>query len=54
MNEVNNEYENIILESNLNGKSLLIDSIVLKEKYQNKKADTPFGVSLHFGNTVVL
>ena len=34
-----NEYENIILESNLNGKSLLIDSIVLKEKYQNKKAE---------------
>lgn len=39
VNEVNNEYENIILESSLNGKSLLIDSIVLKEKYQNRKAE---------------
>lgn len=39
VNEVKENYENIILESNQYGKSLLIDSIVLKEKYQNKKSE---------------
>jgi len=38
IDELKNDYENIILESNGFGKSLLIDSIVLKEKYQNKKS----------------
>ena len=38
INEIKENYENIILESNQYGKSILIDSIVLKEKYQNKKA----------------
>lgn len=38
INELKDGYENIILNSNKNGKSLLIDSIVLKEKYQNKKS----------------
>ena len=38
LNEINLDYENIIIESNKYGKSILIDSIVLKEKYQNQKA----------------
>lgn len=38
IDEIKDDYENIILNSNLNGKLLLIDSIVLKEKYQNKKS----------------
>ena len=37
INELKDGYEEIILESNT-GKILLIDSIVLKEKYQNKKS----------------
>lgn len=37
IDELKNGYEQIILNSN-NGKILLIDSIVLKEKYQNKKS----------------
>ena len=39
INDLKEGYENIILESNEHGKSILIDSIVLKEKYQNKKAE---------------
>ena len=39
IDEINKNYENIILESNQYGKSILIDSIVLKEKYQNKKSE---------------
>lgn len=38
IDELKDGYENIILKSNEYGKSLLIDSIVLKEKYQNKKS----------------
>ena len=37
--EIQTGYEDIILKSNTHGKSLLIDSIVLKEKYQNKKSE---------------
>ena len=36
--ELKNGYEDIILNTSVNGKILLIDSIVLKEKYQNKKS----------------
>ena len=38
INELKNNYENIILNINNKGKILLIDSIVLKEEYQNKKS----------------
>lgn len=40
IDEINEKYENIIIESNDYGKSIIIDSIVLKEKYQNKKSMT--------------
>ena len=39
INEIDENYENLILNINsTNEKILLVDSIVLKEKYQNKKA----------------
>ena len=38
LTEIKNKYENIIITSNDYGKSIIIDSIVLKEKYQNKEA----------------
>lgn len=38
IDELKDNYENIILNSNKTGKSLVIDSIVLKEKYQNNKS----------------
>ena len=36
--EINKNYENIIIENNDYGRTVIIDSIVLKEKYQNKKS----------------
>ena len=38
--EINEEYEKIIINNSDHGKSIIIDSIVLKEKYQNKKSMT--------------
>ena len=38
INDLKDNYENIILDSN-NGKIIIIDSIVLKEKYQNKTTE---------------
>ena len=38
LTDIKNNYESIILNSNPKGKILLIDSIVIKEKYQNKKS----------------
>jgi len=38
INEIKENYENIILKSN-KGKIIIIDSIVLKEKYQNKTTE---------------
>lgn len=38
IDKIDKNYENIIIESNDSGKSTIIDSIVLKEKYQNKKS----------------
>lgn len=38
INKLKDEYESIILENNETGKLLLIDSVVLKEKYQNIKS----------------
>lgn len=38
VNEIKDTYEEIIFKNSKHGKILLIDSIVLKEKYQNKKS----------------
>lgn len=38
LEEINKEYENIIIDGNKYGKSVIIDSIVLKEKHQNIKS----------------
>lgn len=61
INELKKDYENIILESNEHGKSLLIDSIVLKEKYQNKKAEELITKSIlrllknnKYNNTIII
>ena len=38
LNDINEEYEELIINNISNGDTLIIDSIVMKEKYQNKKS----------------